>query len=143
MKSWSEIPNLSAGPDAGDPSFLVDDLVRELRAFVAFVNTPVLVTSGYRPQSQTGQHPLGRAVDVIFPKKKRTDLMDMFFAASRFNFRGVGVYPDWKLGGVPHGGLHLDVREAPAKSLWVGSDQDGKQVYLALTVEILRKSGVI
>ena len=66
-----------------------------------------LVNSDYRPNG-TGQHPKGRAVDLVFYDKTPGDVnvLSQFVFALRFNWTGVGFYPQWDIPGI-----HVDTRQ--------------------------------
>ena len=81
------------------------------------------INSDYR-SSGTGQHPKGRAVDIVFYERKPgdVDVLTQFFFALRFNgLMGVGFYPFWNTPGI-----HVDTRQnVKYKALW-WLDKDGK-----------------
>jgi hypothetical protein len=52
-----------------------------------------------------------------------TNLLDVYLAALRFNWGGIGIYPEWSYDGKVVGGLHVDVRHMVLKgfnSSWLG-----------------------
>ena len=71
-------------------------------------------------------------------------LQDLYLMAERFNFTGIGVYPDWEVNGVVKGGLHLDIRSGPP-ARWTGSrnPRSGSNEYGALDKQTLQKLGII
>ncbi|HDL19933.1 MAG TPA: hypothetical protein ENH30_01510 [Nitrospirae bacterium] len=101
---WEQVkyfhPYRENSPDNfGDPLAIEQELVFNLDLFRIRICRPVLIHCGTdKEHSGTGQHPLGRAVDCHVAG---VDLLDMFLAAERIGFKGIGVY-QW--------GLHLDVR---------------------------------
>lgn len=105
------------------------------------INSQIVVTSGFR-QGDKAEHGKGQAVDIIVPDYKGR-LLDLYMTAERFNFGGIGVYPEWSFNGVVTGGLHLDTRPlTPGR--WVGvKGADGVNQYLALDQATLKKYGVI
>jgi uncharacterized protein YcbK (DUF882 family) len=119
-------------------------LLLKLDALRMFLKMPIHVTSGWRPSGKYGvndsQHLIGLAADIVAPD---VGLMDLYLAAERFAFTGIGVYPDWSYGGKVTGGLHLDVRTGqPAR--WLGkSAGPGSMQYLALSAANLVKYGVV
>ncbi len=123
----------------GDSARMDDGLLLELDIFRHHLGVPIHVTSGFR-NSPGSQHALGLAVDIVCPG---IELLDFYLEAERFNFRGIGLYPHWKLDGKVIGGLHIDRRvKAPAR--WMGVlDSDGDQVYIGLDKANLRNYGVI
>ena len=120
----------------GDPDKMDPALLYELDSFRAFVGVPMVVTSGYRTDpADASQHRLGKAVDVMFPTKEKPDLLNLFLAAVRFKFQGIGIYPFWTLKGREIGGLHLDVR-AGRRALWM---RDMRNNYLPLNRENIQR----
>ncbi len=152
-ESWNGIKYFH--PDSkvdqwGDTHKISRILLEELDAFRALIGVPVIVTSGYRePKHGTNsdtQHAYGNAADIVFPDFKFT-LMDAYLIASRFNFSGIGVYRDWHFPTKDHviGGLHLDVRHpASYRAQWFCyKDHEGVQQYIELSMDNLKKYGVI
>jgi hypothetical protein len=113
---------------------LLTDLQRKL-------DCQIVVTSGYR-QGDKAEHGKGQAVDIIVPDYKGR-LLDLYMIAERFNFGGIGVYPEWSFNGVVTGGLHLDTRVNLTGARWVGVKVAGSNEYLGLTQDVLKKYGVI
>ena len=141
--STNFFPPDSALDNYGDYSRLDPILLARLNRFRLFVNSPVIITSGFRAGSTT-QHGLGKAVDIVAPNFPST-LLDLYLAAERIGFIGIGVYPDWFYGSKTNviGGLHLDVRSGAA-ARWLGvKDSDGKNQYYVLSEETLKNFGVI
>ncbi len=118
-------------------------LMAKVTAFQSYIACPVIVTSALR-EGDPAEHGKGLAIDIIVPAYEGR-LMDLYLAAERFNFGGIGVYPDWHYNGMQSGGLHVDVRMAPGKGArWTGiKDKSGKNQYLALDKSTLSKLGVI
>lgn len=123
----------------GDFSMLSVELLRELQKLCDFLGQELQITSGYRA-SDTSQHGQGLAVDIV--PTKPIKLLDLYLAAERFKFTGIGVYPDWSNGKLITGGLHLDIRPAGI-ARWFGFKQDGANIYKALSFEVLKQHGVI
>lgn len=98
-----------------------------------------IITSGYRPADGGSQHSQGLAIDIVFDSSM--PLMDIYLAAERLNFNGIGVYPHWRIAGKEVGGLHLDMRGLPV-ARWMGVLESGKQVYQGLNKSNLKKYGV-
>lgn len=142
MKSndWASIKHFSATEAWGDVARISPGLVRTLDQYRDFIDTKIIITCGTQGAHTEGsQHYLGTAVDVVFPDISKKDLFDLFIAALRFPFNGVGMYPHWK----PYGGLHLDVRSAPSKALWLARLDGEKQVYIDFKLNELKKDKVI
>jgi len=115
-------------------------LLDELDRLVNYIGQPCIITSGFR-QGDSGQHGLGRAVDIMCPS---LNVLDLYLTAERFNFVGIGVYSDWASDGVVYGGLHLDIRDGkPARWFGVRDQRSGDNQYLPLNKETLQKYGVI
>lgn len=125
----------------GSPSMISRELLEKLDAFRAMINCPVIVTSGFRASSQGSQHQLGLAVDIVAVGFSGT-LHDLYLAAERFNFKGIGVYPDWTYVGKKVGGLHLDVRTGPP-ARWIGIGRGKDNTYVKFTEANLKKYGVV
>jgi len=135
----------SIGPDQwGDPTKMSLDLLLNLDHLRAKIGSPIYVTSGYRAQSRFGvndsEHLRGKAVDVVCPALQ---LMDFYLAAERIPaFHGIGIYPDWMWDSRVVGGLHLDIRDLPARWMGVSNPVTG-QSYVALSKENLKRYGVV
>lgn len=111
----------------------------EIERMSNFINAEMFITSAYR-SGDPKQHGIGLALDLICPS---IPLLDFYFAASRFAWKGIGIYPDWELNGKKVGGLHVDLRVNEKRDLWMGVKENGNQVYVALNQEQLKKHGVI
>lgn len=128
----------------GDYDKLSKDLLLELEMLSNHLGQELLITSGYRPNDSSSQHRLGKAVDVV--PTKPIKLLDLYLAAERFKFDGIGVYPDWKgLNGSTTGGLHLDIRGGLVGARWLGTKKKGAagNDYSALNYATLRGNGII
>jgi uncharacterized protein YcbK (DUF882 family) len=128
----------------GDYDKLSQELLSQLELLAAELKQELLITSGYRPNDPSSQHRLGLAVDVVPSVKIK--LLDLYLAAERFKFTGIGVYPDWKNGsGEITGGLHLDVRVADKGARWVGTKKKGAagNDYFGLNFSVLKGLGII
>jgi hypothetical protein len=66
------------------------------------------INSSYRPDSKTGQHPLGRTIDIVFYIKTPGDVnvWSQYKFAKQFPWGGIGVYPFWN-----SPGIHVDTRQ--------------------------------
>lgn len=117
-------------------------LIDNLKDLQAFIKVPIIITSALRP-GDPAEHGRGLALDVMVPTYPGA-LLDLYLAAERFDFSGIGVYPEWRYNGNKIGGLHLDLRAADYGARWLGiKDSKGNNLYLALSSENLRKHGVI
>ena len=131
----------------GDTHQISGDLLLELDRLRQFIGVPIIITSAFRSASNGNeggsQHNIGLAADIIAPSFKGS-LLDLYFAASRFEFRGIGVYRDWEHAGKKVGGLHVDVRPADHRALWFCyKDAQDTQQYIALSLETLKGFGVV
>ena len=126
----------------GDPSKIDHGLLLKVDALRYELNTPLIITSGYRPQDMGSQHALGLALDIMAPKFTGS-LYDIYLAAEHLNFKGLGVYPDWVYMGKKLGGLHVDERIATKPSRWMGVLIQHKQEYIALNSTNLKLHGVV
>lgn len=143
-EDWAQLKYFKKTDNWGDPDKMDRALLFQLDALRAFVGSPIHVCCGTNLQHlEDSQHYLGKAVDVIFAEKGPGDLLDLLLACSRFGFGGIGVYPSWALDGVVRGGFHLDTRDSPYGALWMGVEQDGQQVYVAMSRDNLRLHGLI
>jgi len=137
---WAQIKFFKPTEAWGDVSKISFALVRELDSFRAYIDIPIQITCGTQgTHVEDSQHYLGLAVDVVFPSIDKKDLFDIYLAASRFGFKGIGVYPFWR----PQGGLHLDIRDTPMRHQWLARKIADKQYYVNLCSSELRKDGVI
>ncbi len=91
-------------------------LIRYLDDFRDYIGRPVVINRGYDLEAAPNSyHRTGEAVDVGVDGY---NMLDLFLAASRFPFTGIGVYPLW----MPRPGLHLDVRSGPGilpRAFWL------------------------
>lgn len=138
----------------GDADEICDDLILRLDDFREFVGCKVFVTAGvkqagHKKASYHYKENGACAVDIMLPDFKGTGL-DLLLAAERFGFTGIGYYPDWRWLGKKIGGLHLDMRMEGMdengtidyrQSRWMGVEIAGRQVYLALNCENIKKYG--
>jgi hypothetical protein len=143
-EDWTGLKFFRRTENWGNPDKMEKWFLYELDAYREHIGTAILVTCGTGGIHVKGsQHYIGQAADIMFPGKSRAELFDLYMAATRFKFGGIGLYPNWKLEGKELGGLHLDWRQAPVKALWLGAEVNGTQKYLALNTENLRKYGLV
>lgn len=98
----------------------------------------IFVSSAFR-EGDNKEHGKGLALDIICPEM---ELLDFYILATRFDWVGIGVYPDWQINGDICGGLHVDMREANA-ARWMGVKEKGVQAYIALSKNNLKEHGII
>lgn len=155
-ETWDKLHFFKPGIGTwGSPDEINDEVLLRLDDFRRYLNVPVYVTSGVRPDQdgKSSYHTRRNgscAVDIMMPECKLHPI-DLILAATRFGFNGIGYYPDWEWNGLKCGGLHLDTRPLGidadgtknyGHSLWMGikveePSADGKlvkrQKYIALT----------
>lgn len=136
---WKEIQHFKPHEFGPAPEKMDKTLLVGLDKLRGYISTPMVITSAWREKGE-GEHPNGRAADVIFPSIPKAELMNILFSAMRFNeFMGIGIYSDWQLGGIVMGGLHLDSRPSLIRALWSGRrGPDRKNEYFPLDIASLR-----
>lgn len=79
------------------------------------------INSDYR-ENGSGQHPQGRALDIVFFRKVPgdVDVLSQYLFALRFNWSGAGFYPHWNIPGI-----HLDTRQNAEYMAQWWRDDDG------------------
>jgi len=146
LETWSKLRYFkSVGPDVwGDTDAINDDVLLRLDDLRHYINVPVYVTSGVRPDTdgKTSYHTRTKgacAIDVVIPEFPGHPI-DLIFTAMRFGFTGIGYYPHWQWKGIQCGGLHLDTRP-------LGLDADGTlnyghSLWMGIKVEEKRADGI-
>ncbi len=128
----------------GDPDRIAREVVMELDRALVFLKLKALVTWGttgkHSPNSwhyPKGDTP-GSAIDFMLPGVDRTRLPDVMIDLLRFEFKGIGIYNDWKLSrdGKELGGFHVEWNDKPHRALWLRT-KDGD---LAVTTKNLRQA---
>jgi uncharacterized protein YcbK (DUF882 family) len=129
---------------AGLEQDLLPELLEKLTQFNTLVGGDIVVTSGYRPQSDGSQHQLRKAADLMFPDASQS-LIELYHVAETCGFTGIGIYPAWRLNGEKLGGLHVDIRDHQGPhAKWMGVPAGaGGQQYIALNDENLKKWGIV
>lgn len=121
--NYQKFKHFSRQEKWGDPDAMKESILYELDKLRDYVGLPVVIRCGWENRT-SGYHPFGTAVDMHI---EGMPPIDQFIAASRFGFRGIGVYPWWS-----SPGLHLDMGSRDGqkhKALW-GSPEKGKYVKL-------------
>jgi hypothetical protein len=146
---WSGLRYFDQYESWGDSERMDRELLGYLDEFRHFLGMKVVVLCGTQGQHvANSQHPYGKAVDIIVPNWKK-HILDLMLAATRFPFRGLGIYPDWVYNKKRVGGLHLDTRDLTIstpkvhKAFWMGIKQNGKTTYLPLDFKHLKQHKVI
>lgn len=129
-----------------EPEKINHDLLYKLDAYRDYIGVSIIITSStdgiHTPNSQ---HYLGNAVDIVIPDRKGS-LIAQYLIAERFNFNGIGIYPDWCYNGDVIGGFHLDVRPLANNqgARWLGKKSpDGKTQYIPLSIKFLKKYKIL
>lgn len=145
MENFKGIKNFKPS-EFSEPEKMSPKLLKLLDALRDYLGRPIVITSSTEGKhSKNSQHYLGKAVDIIVPNY-RGSLLSLYLLVERFNFTGIGLYPDWKYNGKRIGGLHLDVRDEINEqgARWIGKLQrDGSQKYLPLTTATLVKTRIV
>jgi hypothetical protein len=141
---WSTIKNFSPRENWGEPQRMSISLLRPPDAFRSYLNLPIVVLCGTQGKhTENSQHYLGNAVDILVPAPIHP--LDLILTAERFNFTGLGFYPEWQFQNHVWGGLHLDVRNLDPlqnkEARWLGlrDPKTGGNRYLDLTRENLKR----
>jgi len=126
-EAWDMVPNFDPAIDNfGNPLLMEVDLIFKIQNFRDRVGLGVIIHCGTNKEhSKTGEHYKGNAIDGHV--KGKLDLLDIFVAAIRSGFMGIGLYP-W--------GFHLDDRAGPL-ALW-GSMNGKHQALTSVNIDILR-----
>lgn len=128
-------------PESAGERKLSKRLLGFVDGYLVYTRMPAIVTSGYR-EGDKGQHGKGNALDVVVDLGMGSGI-DAILSALRFNFTGLGVYPDWKIEGVKRTlGFHFDVREKTPlepSARWLHMRIDGKIEKYALNYSNLLK----
>jgi uncharacterized protein YcbK (DUF882 family) len=101
-EQWEQIRYFAPGENWGDAARMDSGLILELDRLRHYLGHRIIIHCGYEPRDGRGFHPQGLAVDCHC---ENFDPIEFFFAAMRFNFTGLGIYPWWN-----NPGLHLDKR---------------------------------
>jgi hypothetical protein len=142
IKDWHSLKRLNKGEhNWGNPHAIDKRIIILLDKVLHQWDLDAIVTSGTnRTHSPTSWHyptstHLGMALDIVFPKKEKKDIPNIFINFMRHKFTGIGLYPGWMVFGENRGGMHVDIRPQEYKSLWL---YDGRTEY-AITMETLKK----
>ena len=133
---WNQIEHFDPKEKWGDSEKMSFELLKRLDALREFCGHRIIIHCGYAVNGHTkdSQHYLGRAADFHIAG---VSLVNQYLLAERFNFGGIGVYPEWN-----NPGLHCDVRhkdhEEP-QDRWVRI----RGQYRILTEAILRKIMIV
>ena len=119
-EQWKEIPFFKP-KEFVNPEILNFDFMLKMVALRRFIRSRIIISSSFRENSP-GEHSRG-AVDIVVPDYSGS-IVDLYFAAERFDFRGLGIYNHWEYKNKLVGGLHLDDRITKIAARWIGA-RDG------------------
>ena len=135
--SWKALKYMTIKDNWGDPMKMSKALVYNMENMRAYcgkacvLTCPAYSNSGHTPNSQ---HALGNAADV---RILHATLLEMYILAERFNFTGIGLYPN---NGTPF--IHVDMRPTDplnVQSRWIAIGDPNNWTYTALNEENIRK----
>ena len=117
---WDIIDHFGPHENFGDPEKISYEMMLRADIFRARSDLSFIILCGTQGKHKGKTHGQGIALDGY---AKGIDLLDMYIAAERSGFIGIGLY-DW--------GIHLDIRTGdPAR--WVRIDyEDAPSEYLAM-----------
>lgn len=151
MTSFPQLRFFSEKEFAPHPEKMSHDFLYRLDSFREYLRVPMFVTSSSGgSHSPTSFHYKGLAADIIVPEQKGS-LAALWLMAERFDFTGIGIYPEWEYNGKKCGGLHLDYR--PMKffqgARWIGikklnpDTQKLENKYFPLNIANLKRYRII
>lgn len=149
---WKRIRHFGLGEAWGDPSLMAFSFVHLLDCFRDFVGAEIVISKGTQgTHVETSLHYSGRAADIVFPGLTIVNGLDLFIAASRFDFAEIGLYRGWQYQGKPIAGMHLGYRDpnpndVAKKHYWIGIPTiagDGTPERIPLTLANLRAQGFL
>jgi len=130
-----------------NPDNIDHDFLYRLDSLRGYTGMKIIVTSSTSgTHIKDSYHYKGLACDVIFPEWKGS-LFGLYLIIERFNFTGIGMYPDWHYQQKKIGGFHLDRR--PVKNYqgarWIGYNEynmdtnKNEQKYIALNIMNMKR----
>lgn len=126
---WLDITYFKRTDNWGDPDLMDSKLIHLLQNFRMMAETPIVVSCGTQGKhAKNSAHPLGRAVDILFPEKNLSDIPELFIKATKLQFQGIGIYSHWKYNDKIIGGMHLDNQPRPTRAYWI-CHSDGQYIY--------------
>src|SRR5574343_85090 len=137
QEDWKKLKYMTIKDNWGDPSKMSRALVYNLENLRVYCGKPCVLTcpaysnSGH---STNSQHGLGNAADL---KILHSTLLEMYILAERFNFTGIGLYPN---NGNPF--IHVDMRPTDplnVQSRWIAIGDPNNWTYIPLNEENIRK----
>ena len=129
----------------GEPERMDRNFLLKLDAFREYLGSSIFVNHSTGGQhTSASQHYLGLAVDIFVPNFGGS-LLSLYLIAERFNFTGIGIYPEWQYQDAVSGGLHLDERvlDNYHSARWIGITNNDRNKYIALTPKNLIETGIL
>ena len=116
FKPYKETTPWGVANAFGDPLEMNFGLILLLDKFRAYLGKPLSIHCGFEidGHSDNSYHYKGRAVDLSCPDMGAWEL---FIQATKFSFKGIGVYPLWV-----NQGIHCDLR---SDAVYWYADMDG------------------
>jgi uncharacterized protein YcbK (DUF882 family) len=132
---WKNIQHFTKDENWGDWKKMNVAVVWMLDRMRDFIERPIVLHCGYEDGGHTenSQHYLGNAVDCHIVG---LSLIDQYLLAERFNWNGIGVYPDFN-----NPGLHLDCRTLLANDIskrWACYKINGVNDYVQLDKHVFK-----
>ena len=150
LADWKDLKHFNPSENWGDWKLIDVRLILELEKLRDFLNKQIIISAGtQKSHSASSYHYKGLAVDCVIPISGTMSLLDIFFAASRFDFHGIGIYRDWSYNGINAYGLHLDMRQlsddwnGQHRAHWFSVKLNNEQIYLPMKEEVLRRYNVL
>lgn len=152
MKSpdWKRLKHFNPDENWGNWEAIDFRLLFFLDCYRAFVGQQIVVVCGTQGVHKSEWHKKGLAVDCVLDGKHQGQL-NSIFAAMRFPFTGLGVYPRARHPKFRRPiGFHFDIREindmpqGVCRAQWIGiPDSNGEVQYYGLTEGALKRWEVI
>lgn len=131
---WQDIKNFKPTEDWGNPDEMSYSLLLTLDALREHLRIPMYIHCGNQGKhSENSYHYIRNgscAVDLDFRGWKKS-VVDLVLEITRFNFTGIGYYPEWQ----HEFGFHLDIRPTDKGARWV----QRKGLYLNMNFKTLTK----
>ena len=142
--NYSEENHFSANENWGEYNKINPALISELNKFRSFLGKPMIVLCGTQgSHCANSYHYQGLAADLCI--QRGITLIDLFIAACRFEFYGIGIYHDWRYNNERVIGFHLDIRQLDP--LWDGKYRahwlSTSDKYLPINTENLKKYNLL
>jgi len=143
MEQWGRVKYFSESENWGNPFKIQEDLVLKLNDWRELIGSSVIITSGTQGLHVEGSyHYKGMAADCVITDAKMHPL-DMYIAAVRCGFKGIGYYNFWKYGSNIVPGFHLDVRTKFASWLGVHNPKNNSRFYTKFNYDNLTDYEII